>query len=120
MKKKGGNLKTSNQLQGFCDAVDFCAFQDMGFEGYPFTWSNGRDNEANIQLRLDRSFATESLLLQFPFYKVIHARRYNSDHCPLFVELDIVHLRASQRKKNFKFEECWIREPEYAERIKGA
>lgn len=56
--KKGGVPKSLNQLQVFHDAVNECFFQDMGFEGYPFTWSNGREGEANVQLRLDRAFST--------------------------------------------------------------
>lgn len=82
MEKKGGVFKTPGQLEGFQAAVEFCDFQDMRFNEYPFTCSNGREGENNIQLTLDCAFGTESLLLKFPFYKVAHGKRYCSDHSP--------------------------------------
>lgn len=62
MEKKGGVPKSPKQLQIFREAVDFCKFQDMGFEGYPFTWSNGREGDANIQLLLDRLLGQRSCI----------------------------------------------------------
>lgn len=106
IQKKGGALKSAGQLQGFRDAIDYYAFQDMGFEGYPFTWSDGHEGENNIQLRIDHAFGTESFLLKFQYYKVVHGKRFFSDHWPLMVEMDYASLRSSQRRKIFRFEEC--------------
>lgn len=92
----------------------------MGFEGYPFTWSNGREEEANVQLRLDRDFGTEPLLLKFPYFKVTHSSRHGSDHSPLLIELDSSSLTPSKRSRIFIFEETWTREPRCAEHIKQA
>lgn len=62
LEKKGGLNKTCQQLQGFRNAVEICGFQDPGFDGYSFTWSNGRFGDDNIQLRLDSAFATDGFL----------------------------------------------------------
>lgn len=40
VEKKGDALRTNIQLQGFRDIIEYCNLQDMGFQGYPFTWSN--------------------------------------------------------------------------------
>lgn len=109
-----------SQLQAFQDVVNLCDFQDLGFEGYPFTWSNGREGDANVQLRLDRAFATESLLLKFPYFKVVHGNRYGSNHYPLMIEIDSSHLSLSKSNRIFRFEESWTREPGCVDYIKQA
>ena len=45
-------------MEGFRQVVHACGFQDMGFEGLEFTWSNQRSEEERIRLRLDRALAT--------------------------------------------------------------
>lgn len=90
----------------------------MDFQGYPFTWSNGREGEANIQLRLDHALGTESLLLQFPFYKVLHGARGRSDHSPLIITLDHMRGGSPSFQKFFRFEECWTREDQCEDYIK--
>lgn len=118
--KKGGLPKTLSQLQAFQDVVDCCNLQDMGFEGYPFTWSNGREGGANVQLKLDSAFSTESLLLKFPFFKLIHGCRNGSDQFPLFIEMDSASLAPSNRNRIFRFEEAWTREIGCSDCIKQA
>ena len=38
MKKNGGRPRPHSQKQLFRDMVDECAFMDLGFVGFPFTW----------------------------------------------------------------------------------
>ena len=35
--KSGGPNRAQQQMEGFREAIDFCGFQDMGFEGLEFT-----------------------------------------------------------------------------------
>ena len=35
------------------DAIDFCGFKDLGFNGFPFTWCNRRPGDQNVWVRLD-------------------------------------------------------------------
>lgn len=81
---------------------------DLGFEGHPFTWSNGREGRANIQARLDRAVSNQHLQSKFSPIKITHLPRFISDHVVL-----LIHLEASlgrdrrQRPKIFRFEESW-------------
>lgn len=56
----GGNRRPQQHMQAFRNAMDFCELRDLGYSGYPFTWCNRRDNQRNIQVRLDRCLADES------------------------------------------------------------
>ena len=38
-KKSGGRLRPSNQMQQFRETLDECGFMDLGYVGFPFTWS---------------------------------------------------------------------------------
>lgn len=109
-----------SQLEGFRDVVEYCNFQDLGFQGYLFTWSNGHEGDANIQLRLDWALGIESLLLQFPYYKVVHGARSGSDHSSLIISLDSESESNPNVQKLFHFDECWTKEPECEEHIKDA
>ncbi|XP_071681350.1 uncharacterized protein [Lolium perenne] len=53
----GGNPRADVQMQSFRDCLADCELTDLGYKGYPFTWNNKRDGEANIQVRLDRGTA---------------------------------------------------------------
>ncbi|KAF7835207.1 Exo_endo_phos domain-containing protein [Senna tora] len=71
-------------------------------KGYPFTWSNGRCEEDNVQERLDRVFAIESWLLLFPYVAVEHLQCYTSDHCAISIYFDdICFPKPRGRKKIF-------------------
>lgn len=111
LEKKEGFPKAFKQMQGFREVVDLCGFQHMGFEGYPFTWSNGLVDSDNIQLRLDRALAIESFIQQYVWYKVIHGQRLCSNHCLLLIQIEVSESSVRRnRRPIFIFEECWTRE----------
>ena len=39
-KKQGGAIRSQQQMDGFRQVVDYCAFQDLGYSGSDFTWCN--------------------------------------------------------------------------------
>lgn len=92
----------------------------MGFEVYHFTWSNGRVTDVNVQLRLDRAFSPEDLLLNFSYYKILHGGRFGSDHSSLIIHMDNSWVTSSYRQKIFRFEKIWTRELQCGECIRSA
>lgn len=106
--KVGGTARNPSRFSFVRQVVSDCAFIDLGFEGHPFTWTNGRQGEENIQCRLDRAFGNEEFCNGFSPIKVLHLPRFGSDHAAV-----LIHLEAPQqsekmrRKKLFRFEESW-------------
>jgi hypothetical protein len=48
---------------------------DLGYRGASYTWNNNRDDEANIQGRLDRALATSAWLDWFPSIQCVSLPR---------------------------------------------
>ena len=73
------------------DAIEECNLLDVGFDGYPFTWSNGRQREARIQCRIDRAFA-----------------RFGSDLAMISMDLEYsVDDDQLKLPHVIRFEKCW-------------
>lgn len=104
--KAGGNSRSSSQLNFGRDTVRDCSLIDLGFEGYPFTWSNGRKGSENIQGRLDRALCNEVFQLRFSPISVIHLAKFGSDDAALSINLEDHRNNQLKRKQNiFRFEE---------------
>jgi hypothetical protein len=87
----GGNARSLRQILEFQKALNACSLVDLGFQGANYTWNNNRDDEVNIQGRLDRALAMGTWLDCFPTYNVlIFQSRYQIiwrwwlllNHCP--------------------------------------
>ena len=48
--KKSVRQPQFSQIEAFRDALNFCHLQDLGYKGYPYTWSNKRPGEANTKI----------------------------------------------------------------------
>lgn len=64
-KKDGGNRRTATSMCTFQNFVTTTCLLDLGFEGYPFTWLNRRD-EGFIQERIDRALTTNDWVRCYP------------------------------------------------------
>ena len=42
--KEGGNMRTATSMRAFRNFVTDSCLLDLGFEGYPYTWRNRRDD----------------------------------------------------------------------------
>lgn len=84
-KKWGGLERPQQQMEGFRHVVHACSFQDMGFEGLEFRWSNQRSKGERIRLRLDRVLATTKWKEKYQYAKVLHVVDSTSDHCALIL-----------------------------------
>lgn len=119
--KKGGNLRSFDQLQLGRDVTGECGLQDLGFTGYPFTWSNGREGFDNIQCRLDRALATESFITAHSPIKVMHLPRFGSDHSAISITLEDVSAGKDRKKVHvFRFEESWYKENRCEQLVQSA
>jgi hypothetical protein len=68
----GGNPRNEGQMSAFRECLMDCGLTDLGYKGYSFTWSNRREGDANVQVRLYRGVATASFLDLFPDSHVEH------------------------------------------------
>lgn len=83
--KTGGPDKEEWKLRDFRDFVGTNQLIDIGFVGYPFTWSNKRGGEDNIRLRLDRALANSKWRSYYPEIVLKHLHPRGSDHCPIIL-----------------------------------
>ena len=104
--KLGGNKRSHNQMQWFCEAIDACGFVDLGYSGSRFTWSKHYTSSYSIWERLDRALCTTDWLNHFVGTKVVHLTCTTSDHSPLWIALSGIDPPSSSRP--FCFEEMWM------------
>jgi endonuclease/exonuclease/phosphatase family metal-dependent hydrolase len=106
--KAGGNSRSFTQLSLSRNAVEDCNLLDLGFNGYPFTWSNGRQGSGRIQCRLDRVFASDEFIKRFSPIEINHLARFGSEYAVISIELDVCLEDAHTKKPHvFRFEKCW-------------
>ena len=93
-------------MQQFREVLDECGFMDLGFKGFPFTWSKHWQNGSSVWERLDRVVASQEWFSDFPDMAVHHVDSTTSDHKLLWIEQADLEFR--QRTKLFRFEEMWL------------
>ncbi|KAL0010846.1 hypothetical protein SO802_005954 [Lithocarpus litseifolius] len=98
----------SAEIDAFRSGLDSCNFEDLGFRGYTYTWSNKRPGEANTKLRLDRAVATMEWRTKFQISTVSHLPPHALDHLPILVHVKSVQRHQQKFRKGFKFEEAWL------------
>ncbi|KAJ4842864.1 hypothetical protein Tsubulata_010456 [Turnera subulata] len=108
--KRGRLIIPERLMRAFREAADFCAVEDMGFTGYPFTWDNGRGGYHNIKQRLDRALCSTTWAVRFRLYRVSHLKPYGSDHRPIKLSL-VSHWGDRRRiRPQPRFEDHWCRD----------
>uniref|UniRef100_A0A2N9FDP4 Reverse transcriptase domain-containing protein n=1 Tax=Fagus sylvatica TaxID=28930 RepID=A0A2N9FDP4_FAGSY len=110
--KYGGRERSLRQILDFQEAVNTCNLVDLGFQGAKYTWTNNRDDDANIQGRLDRALATAPWLDFFPRYSVSHFSVSVSDHLELVVSTVSGTFTSRRKKIVRRFEEKWATNPD--------
>lgn len=116
--KQGGICRTASQLAEGRNMLVMCDLTNLGFEGYPFTWTNGRRKDENVQCRLDRCLAKEEFINRFSSIRVYHLGRFGSDHATIKIQLEDNKVAKNRRRRHiFKFEEAWSRDPDYEGKV---
>ena len=83
-----------------------CGFIDLGFKGNPFTSKKYFKDGQTLWERLDRGLANNEWLLRYEGTTVHHLTCSTSDHCPLFIEPEVVV--PTNLEKPFRFEKMWL------------
>lgn len=81
--KKVGNDRNRNVIADFREAVQACNLVDIGYHGYPYTWSNRRFGPHHIEERLDRFLCSKDWCDSFQASTAINLVNWISDHCPV-------------------------------------
>ncbi|GAV78995.1 hypothetical protein CFOL_v3_22460 [Cephalotus follicularis] len=105
-------------MSEFSQALDVCYQRDLGFRGFPYTWSKGRDRKDTVRSRLDRFVCTSEWMALLPRASVSHEISGVRNHC--HVLLDLYGNKSSrQRNRRFmKFEAMWIKDNKCEEILK--
>ena len=110
--KKGGNDRAEWQMNNFREAVDVCGLQEVDFNGYKFTYDNGREQGTYIQCRLDRAFGSDAWFDLFSDSQLVHLEREWSDHAPIKLFLWPRNREMVLGDRPFRFEQFWGKEDE--------
>lgn len=110
--------RNKSQMLSFREVLATCNLSDLGFNGYPFIFSNRRKGIDKKKARLDRSVANSSWRLALPNARVTHLTALTSDHAPILT--DLYHQHRPKMKQLFKFEPMWFRHAEFTDYVKNA
>ena len=118
--KSGGLPRPQRQMDELREAIDYCGLQDLGFSGHPYTWSNNRREDQNVQCRLDHFPANLSWLELWREARVTLFTSSYLDHAPILLETKKVIEIAEERRKEklLRFEKMWEQEEECLEIIR--
>ncbi|KAL9673108.1 hypothetical protein QQ045_029361 [Rhodiola kirilowii] len=105
---KGGRGRNLWQMTNFRRTLEDCELSDLSYEGYPFSFLNrrkGKDEE------LDRAMVNERWRRLFPKARARFIVLLSSDH--LVMLIDTSGKTKGRRKRMFRFEEMWLKHPEF-------
>ncbi|XP_028551144.1 uncharacterized protein LOC114579729, partial [Dendrobium catenatum] len=108
--KKGGKRVTHSA--GVAEMMEFMGcndLHDLGFVGPKYTWTNNKEGNSRIWVRLDRVLMSSDGLRIAPFATVRHMGRVASDHSPLLLTLTV--RSPVKMEKWIRFEDVWTTFP---------
>ena len=97
-----GSQNHNQSYSAFRECIEFCDFQDPGYQGPSFTWRRN-----SLRERLDRVLVNKEWLLHFSDMGVVHLPMFSSEHSPIWVRAGSM-LRSSNKSKHFKFMAAWL------------
>ncbi|KAH7840713.1 hypothetical protein Vadar_020566 [Vaccinium darrowii] len=106
--KQGGRNRAAWSLKAFRDFVTNLEAVDLGYSGYPFTWTNRRGGNGMVKERLDRVLASPSWSLQYDRAKVQNLFPVGSDHATLLVDTRPPKFTGHRQ---FRFDNRWVEDP---------
>ena len=110
----------SSQINEFRDALDFCQLEDLGYRGYPSTWTNKWPGDANTKMRLDEVVALKGWREKFLMSTMVHLPSYASNHLPITIQVQTFSHQQKRLDRCFKFKENWLLWDDCEEVVQGA
>ncbi|KAH9670993.1 hypothetical protein KPL70_017175 [Citrus sinensis] len=95
--KSRGNERQLSLITYFREALRDCDLLDVGYKGYPFTWSNGRFGPAFVEEKLARFVCISAWRDIFSDSTTTNIDTWTSDHCPVVMEITTALSRISRR-----------------------
>lgn len=96
----GRNSRPLGSFNVFKTFISSNELLDLGYEGLPWTWSNGWEREAEIKERLDRALGIMEWMTLFGNAKLSHVENEASNHCLLLLDINPCFRK---RKKEILF-----------------
>lgn len=103
----------SNGLKNILDINDFI---DLKASGLKYTWSNTRQGIHNIREKLDRAVTNLKWNTLFSNASVLNFHWFSSNHSLIILNTS----NLGNKRKFFKFEKLWPRDPSCFDTIKRA
>ena len=82
-----GNERQLSLINDFREVLRDCDLLDIGYKGYPFTWSNGRFGPAFVKERLDSFVCNSAWRDIFSDCAATNIDTWTPDHCPVLMEI---------------------------------
>lgn len=115
------HARPARQMQIFCEVIDICSFQDLGWRGVPFTWDNRQQGASNVKARLDRALANNEFMQLFEYTCVKHISSTASDHCYILAELrSNAPNRWPASRRPFRYANIWQTHSQYDQLVKDS
>jgi exonuclease III len=83
----GPRDRTEAQIMAFHDCLQDCGLSDLGVEGPKFTWSNRKDADTHVKVRLDQAVANDVFSQLFESCTVDNIVTTSSDHYAILISL---------------------------------
>ncbi|KAG5525263.1 hypothetical protein RHGRI_031816 [Rhododendron griersonianum] len=113
--KQGSRRREVWSLRAFRDFVTSLGVMDLGFQGYPFTWSNRRGRDGHIKERLDRVLVLTGWKVRYDRARVQHLFAVGSDHAALLLDTNPPRFIGHRQ---FRFDNRWVSDLESFETVR--
>ncbi|KAH7854251.1 hypothetical protein Vadar_011755 [Vaccinium darrowii] len=110
--KQGGRRRDEWSLRAFRNFVSELGAIDLGYSGFPFTWTNRRFGDGMVRERLDRVLVSPGWRVWSNRAAVQHLFSVGSDHAALLLD---TNPPGRHGHRPFRFDKRWVADPESRE-----